>query len=200
MKKLKISLFVTFFSFTFFLSSCKSDDIDTTSSEYNDLLTSMSIFDLRHRAINRTSYVKEVVIVSFSSNKLQKESIVFNGKPYTDDGKNNDLLAGDGVFTSLGKFDFDSKVNYDEKQLIKSFVNAPIIDPLFEKSHELHDYIAKYEYFDNSESSNARKPAIVEVSCPVKFGTSGCYAHEWGLCNYCCVTIDTDNCTMTIGF
>jgi hypothetical protein len=48
---------------------------------------------------------RTVKIANFDANYQVVDSYVINGSTYNDDGKNNDIKAGDGIYTSIELFE-----------------------------------------------------------------------------------------------
>jgi hypothetical protein len=202
MKRILVYLGLTIFVPALVLFSCQKENSTDVSAktEQSLLKENVAILDLRVRTIDNDTYIKEVVILNFSSEPLNKQLLVLKGKNYSDDGMNNDLTAGDGVFASFEQYRFDNIVKFDKNKMIRSLSGHPIIDPTFRKSNELRSAMDQYAYYDNSLGTKKSKTAIVEVTCPIKFGTNGCIAERIGICRNCCFSIDFNNCTVTIGF
>lgn len=166
---------------------------------------SIAVVDFRIRSINDTQYVKEIHLKDFSSQNLLGDVIGTNNEIYTDDGNENDLDAGDGIYTSLTVYTHDVNVPYNNHSLVTSYLSNSIVHPDFMYMSELNNYLQDYniyKYEGNDESGPLfSKPGVditVGIECPVTFGTCGCYAHKWGWCDCCCIGIDIDNCKVYV--
>ena len=91
----------------------------------------MSIFDATIRNIDENQYVKELFLENFSDKNWDKTEIGFDGMLFQDNGKGNDLIANDQIFTSANKFEFNEVVTYDKNVSVKSVLNKAIISPEF---------------------------------------------------------------------
>ncbi|MFN7118092.1 MAG: hypothetical protein ACK4TA_14925 [Saprospiraceae bacterium] len=153
------------------------------------------MFDARIHSLNQEEYVRELVFVSFSDDAQMPAIIAFDGVAFSDNGEQMDRVAGDGIYTSVEKFKHDARIPFLADQMLRSVMENPIVDPTFKHSKALADYSAAYTLRANEVQSR-----ILEVTCPIKFGTNGCRAEQWGWCSNCCFSIDFDNCTVTVGF
>jgi hypothetical protein len=202
MKKVFFYFATSLLAVSAFMFSCQkesSTDI-TAKTEQSLLKENLAILDLRVRTLDKDMYVKEVVLQNFSSEPFKKDFLTIKGKNYSDDGTSNDLIAGDGIFTSSEQYSFDNIVKFDKNQTIRSLSGRPIVDPEFKNIPELRKIIESYSYYDQTNNVNGRKPALLEVTCPITFGTSGCPAERAGWCKSCCFFIDFSKCSVTFGF
>lgn len=211
MRALTIILFImkNFFSFciiavfALFLSSCTEDAITSTAELPNEFAelqefnanTDLSVFDVRARSITETKFVKEVVLINHANAARLPGSINFKGEQMLDNGVGNDAIADDGIYTSLESYDFANfKIAYDAAEPVQSVLSSPIVHPDFEYQNKL---ISASQTYDIREFSEAK---IISVTCDVTFGCGGCRADRWGWCDNCCVCVDTDSCSVTVGF
>ena len=195
----KIFLFIFVGLLVFSTQSCSDDSLSAIQPELSDteyFQKNISLFDARVRSLDKTMYVREVYFLNLGSdlNRMPSE-INFQEVVFFDDGKGNDLVKNDGIYTSFQSFNYDARISYDEKELLKSVLEKPIVSIDFTQSTELHEKVKSYSLRQGQLQSR-----ILEVTCPVKFGTKGCRAERWGWCDSCCVTVDIDNCTVTVGF
>lgn len=131
--------------------------------------------------------------MNFSDQNEMPNTVNLKETLFADDGSENDLVAGDGVYTSTIRFNHDSVVKFNSLTPIRSTLDAPIVSSKFRYIEQLRSEIAKY----NVASGRSK---IIEVTCEIEFGTKGCNAQRWGWCDSCCVTIYTDTCSVTFGF
>jgi hypothetical protein len=130
MKKTGLFLFSVIASLAF--TSCSNNDevafsndakavtVDTKSNDpyesffkYNALLCGP-----REKVDGYTdTSAKTIYMVSYDEASL-KDSYVFNGVDYTDNGQNNDRLAGDGIYTSAKLYDNPTNVADEEFHVI----------------------------------------------------------------------------------
>ncbi len=164
-------------------------------SEADLFKQNVSLFDARTRSVNTQEYTKELKFVDFSGQTPMPSTIAFQGMLFADTGEGLDLIAGDGVYTSVESFTHSSEVPYVEGQTIRSVLSNPLVDPAFRQSQQLSLLAADYELRSGEVQSR-----ILEVTCPITFGTNGCRAERWGWCTNCCFSVDFDNCTVTVGF
>ena len=58
-------------------------------------------------------YARTIEVKSFDTNLKMEQTLALDFNDFTDDGKNNDLTAGDGIYTSVKLFSADDfKTNY----------------------------------------------------------------------------------------
>ncbi|WP_343636253.1 hypothetical protein [Fluviicola sp.] len=65
---------------------------------------SVAILPKSHLVVNNgTEYVQQFSLLMFDESYVPSDSYILNNVDYTDDGKFNDVVAGDGVYTSVIK-------------------------------------------------------------------------------------------------
>jgi len=102
---LKLSLAIIISGVT--LYSCSNDEATQPVSEITEAESlaffkeNMSIFDARVRTLDETSFVKELYLANFSDKSWDRNQIGFDNIVFQDNGEGNDLVANDGIFTSL---------------------------------------------------------------------------------------------------
>ena len=164
---------------------------EDSQSEQNDFFKQNVAFaDARVRSISETHYVREVVLIAFSDSKELSLSITYDGTSFFDNGINNDEIANDGVYTSRAQFSHNSRVPLRDLYKSRSVMKDVIVDQNFRHQQNLQ-VLLKQEHFkprgmgDNKQSSNS----VSSLSCVIEFGTCGCLADSWGICDCCCITI-----------
>ncbi|HEY3401901.1 MAG TPA: hypothetical protein VGK59_00860 [Ohtaekwangia sp.] len=168
-------------------SSAKRVEADKVFKE------NVSLLDARIRNLDGAQYVRELVFTDFSDEGAMPISVIMDEIAFMDDGSGNDLVAHDGIYASVNAFAYSSTVKYNASEPIRSMLSAPIISSQFKHLESLREQNKKY----NTESGRAQ---IIEITCEIEFGTTGCNAQVWGWCNSCCVTVYTDTCTVTVGW
>ena len=151
----------------------------------------VALFDARIRAVESNGFVKELVFADFSEKGVLGDAVVFEGEPFTDNGKQFDAKAGDGIFTAVEKSAYNASVTAESLIGLqpKSLLEAPVVDAAFGRSAELLAYQATHDRYP-SGLANARMEQV--VVCDVTFGGTGCRAQRWGLCESCCIVFS--NC------
>lgn len=150
----------------------------------------VALFDFRARAVDPANFVKELVFADFSEEGVLGKAIVFEGIAFTDDGKQFDRKAGDGVFAAVEKQPYNESVKAGTLtgSQPKSFLDAPIVNASFKKSAELSTYQATTQrYIANEPNARAALPPV--YICDVEYGGNHCRAAQWGWCQDCCVLI-----------
>ena len=157
---------------------------------------SVTIFDARTRALSSTEYAVEIVLINFANNGELPGSIYFRDIEMKDDGSGLDQVAGDGVYTLPGSYAFSSDVPYDPNKQIQSRLSAPVVHSEFIYTNELTTFAGNYS---PRPSNGSGGQGLVEVTCDVYWGGSKCRFARWGLCKRCCVRVDLDSCSVTLG-
>ena len=112
MKYLPIAVFV---ASIFVFSSCQKENAANQNSAQEITGTQIpeyQVSDITIRSLNSNYYVKELSLLN--ADGKTPSFININGSDYSDNGRNNDLQADDGVFTSLETFEHNAEVPYFE--------------------------------------------------------------------------------------
>ena len=121
------------------------------------------------RNLNAKSFVKELKLVNFSDLALLPLGFGLREVTYTDNGQNYDLIAGDGLYTSVEKFEITPKQAANPVGVSVPVMQNIVVDNAFQHENEL----GKGEY--------GRKIIIkcnfYKCGCPCK--TFTCRACEW---------------------
>jgi len=183
------------------LSSCNEDAIvETTETpialeEFSQ--KNVSFFDARTRSIDEENYLQELYFANFSDEDLRINNTYFDGVQYSDLGVGNDLVANDGIFTSVDVFQHNERIQYDERNPIKSVLEKPVVSPNFTQDEKLAELESTYEYRNLPGQVQTR---IFEVTCDITWTGGGCRACDWwggSHCNWC---FSLSNCSVTVGF
>lgn len=188
------------------LFSCnKNNDIQpnlkmTEAESVSFFKENMSIFDARVRTLNESFFVKELYIANFADRSWDKSEIGFDNTLFKDNGEGNDLIANDGIFTSVEKFNFNDKIVYDKEVELKSVMNKMITSPSFKHTKKLNDLKAEYRIntiYEAEDGLTGRDGPKAELTCDVEICSSGCIA-DWIWEGFGCICVS--NCTATIGW
>lgn len=193
----------TLFALSMFLLGSCSEEVMQKEEEAPKLSSAeflkqnMSIYDARVRSVDETSYVRELFLANFSDQKWDKTSIGFEGFLFEDNGTGNDLVANDGVYTSVEFFSHDSKVPYMKDRLVRSVLATPIVSPEFKKFESLQELSMSYDL--NRIDKNGAKIAgpVATLECDVELCSDGCLA-DWVWDGFGCVCVS--NCKATVGW
>lgn len=169
---------------------------EATLSDSEFFKQNISIFDARVRSTSETQYVKEMYLKNFSGKAWGKTSIGFEGQLFEDNGAGNDLVAGDGIFTSVDKFNHSANVPFVSNQQLRSVLEAPIVSPSFTKRTELEEFAYSYELNRSSEAAKVAGP-VATLECDVELCSTGCIA-DWIWDGFGCVCVS--NCRAKIGW
>ena len=201
---LKFTLTIMIASVT--LYSCSDNEtiepiIEMTQAESSAFFKkNMSIFDARVRTLNETSFVKELYLANFSDKSWDRNEIGFENIVFQDNGEGNDLVANDGIFTSIDEFNFNEKISYNKNIEILSVMNTSIVSPEFRYLDKLNDLKLKYKikkYWSVDDSFTTSKDPVGTITCDVEICSSGCIA-DWIWDGFGCICVS--NCSVTIGF
>jgi hypothetical protein len=201
---LKFSLAIIIASIT--LYSCSDNEAIEPISEMTEAESlaffkeNMSIFDARVRTLNETSFVKELYLANFSDKSWDRNQIGFDNIAFQDNGEGNDLVANDGIFTSIKKFNFNEKVAFRKNIKTLSVMNVTVTAPEFKHSKKLNELKSEYKIktvasLDNNVAAKAGPKA--SITCNVEICSSGCIA-DWIWDGFGCVCVS--NCSVTIGW
>ncbi|QCE43054.1 hypothetical protein [Psychroserpens sp. NJDZ02] len=201
---LKFSFAIIIISIT--LYSCSEDETVEQEPQMTEVESlaffkeNISIFDARVRTLNETSFVKELYLANFSDKSWDRNQIGFDNIVFQDNGEGNDLVANDGIFTSVKKFNFNEKVTYRKDVKTLSVMDVIVTAPEFKYSNKLIDLKSKYEMqsisdLDNNSGEKAGPKA--EITCDVEICSSGCIA-DWIWDGFGCICVS--DCSVTIGW
>lgn len=201
---IKFSLAIVIATIT--LYSCSDNEALEPVSEMTEAESlaffkeNMSIFDARVRTLNETTFVKELYLANFSDKSWDRNQIGFDNIVFQDNGEGNDLVANDGIFTSIKKFNFNEKVTYREGIKTLSVMDVVVTSPEFKYSKKLNDLKSNYEIQSISSLDNnfaAKTGPKAEITCDVEICSSGCIA-DWIWDGFGCICVS--NCSVTIGW
>ena len=191
MKKIFFITCLSIFSFITSTLNAKTMSISNNIDE-KFIAENISIFDARIRSLDTKTYVKELLLVNFSETSWNTVGIGFSGVLFKDDGKDNDLKANDGIFTSVLNFRYNNEIMYDSRYPIKYVMDQIIISSQFKHLDKLDKYTENYNY--STYGKGKIKPGGY-VKCDFKVVSSGCLADDlW--CGFGCVELS--NCSFKI--
>ncbi|MBT8232139.1 MAG: hypothetical protein HKO66_14700 [Saprospiraceae bacterium] len=91
----------------FFLYAIVMNSQDLTKSiQENYTLSELSV-----RSLNASKYVRQIKMTDYSKS-LGIQKFAFLDEAFSDEGAGNDLVANDGIFTSIESYDHNSNVKY----------------------------------------------------------------------------------------
>ena len=129
----------------------------------------VAFVDAYTRNLDANSYVREMKLVEFSSKGGLPKGVGFAGMAFGDEGKNNDQVAGDGIYTSTEKYGITTHQEANAVGERKSVLSKIYVDNNFKFDSELKKggYVEKITV----------KCRIIRCGCPCK--TFTCNACEW---------------------
>ena len=171
------------------LTSCNDERIDIGTEQLSleeFSQKNVSFFDARIRSINETQYVRELYFVNFSDVELRIDNTYFEGRQYSDNGEGLDLVANDGIFTSIDLFQYNERVQYDSSNPNRSVLDRPIVSPNFIHYEKLAELEVNYHF--RGLPKQARTRLGLEINCNIIWTGGGCKACDWwggGYCDWC---------------
>lgn len=147
----------------------------------SNLSKNASLVNARVRSLNSTTYVREIIFVDFS--KAAPEPVIgWDQDVFGDEGKDNDQVAGDGVYTSKNKYSHSAAVPYQSGKPVRSVIDGPVVDGQFLYSSDLDKYIGENQVQYRGGPTGHIEIELVRCMCPSE---CTCYACEWGITNWC---------------
>ena len=127
----------------------------------------------------------QLKIVSFNNLVLLKNQYFIDGVAYTDDGKFNDLVAGDGLYTSVNKLSYKSDLDRTD------VVN---FNEVFKYQDELYKYM--HDAGDVAEKTSVSLSCKIRIArCPETNWWNSCWPLE-SPCN----CIEFYDCELTLTY
>ena len=144
----------------------------TLTSDY--ILKNVAATDAKIRSLNEDSYVRILVVKDFDGSIELPLIFGMGDDIFYDDGTKNDLIAGDGVFTSEASYEHTASIPYMADAIERSVINSPITSgETFQHTEALAEYFPR--------GAQARGPEIT-------FGLCWCPTECWCLA---CAIADT---------
>ncbi len=155
-----------------------------TANDFDPIREHVAITASYTRNLNSKSFVKELKLENFSKLALLPEGFGLREVTYADNGQNDDLVAGDGLYTSVEKFEITAKQASNRIGVSVPVLRNIVVDNAFQHDDELKkgDYSRKIIIKCNFH----------KCGCPCK--TFTCRACEWW--GWSCWTMD--ECTITV--
>jgi hypothetical protein len=189
---LKSSLLITVFMSTFLLSC--STDAEIATESLNDFGSSVAI--VNKQGISKSDLTNTTItihLVNFNPNYSLESKYKINNIEYSDNGLYNDEVAGDGLYTSVEKFDLSksnfSTLNNSDAHLGSSFA-----------------YINNFKIWVGNNSKSFEKSGIkptvsikVNVGCDIV--TRSCPQDTWyNTCLFSdeCTCVYLENCKLDV--
>lgn len=149
----------------------------------------IALFDANVRSLDEENYVRELYFANFAKESWDKVSVGFEGFLYNDDGRGNDLVANDEIYTSDLTFKHDATVPYDPANKVRSVFNNTLTDVDFKWDKELGVKVA-----------NEKKgilPGHGTIRCKFNTCSTGCFA-DWVWDGFGCIC--PSNCDFEFGW
>lgn len=190
-------MYVGIFALVLCLSSFKvmaQDGFPTTTQEKTKYVSENFVFiSVKAVKIDENSYLKEIVCRDF---KTKDNSVIagfsIDEEMFTDNGKENDKLANDGIYTSVSKYTIES----NEDVLVIS--DNPTVAKSFKFKELLEIYLNEHGIVVPNEGPSLSIDCDVE-SCDCE--ACGCLACRfgWGKRLNWCFRFKNCHMTLTVG-
>ncbi|MBI3139534.1 MAG: hypothetical protein HYZ15_13240 [Sphingobacteriales bacterium] len=172
MKKCLFLLGVLFISATSFSQGTKTIESDAFGEN-------VAITASFTRNLDAKTFVKEIKLVSFSASYALPLGFGLKEINYSDNGKLYDLVAGDGIYTSVDRYEITDKQASNPVGVSVPVLQQIVVDASFK--HD--DQLAKGEYSGKIKI----KCRVYKCGCPCNTFTCGacilfgwsCIAVEW---------------------
>ncbi|RYY86793.1 MAG: hypothetical protein EOO15_13510 [Chitinophagaceae bacterium] len=154
----------------------------------------VALTDARVRVVAKGQLVREIVLADFSKTQKIAPAFGLNNDVFLDDGKGNDLKAGDGVYTSTDIYPGTEKTAGLEEGATRSTLDKPVVDPGFSHQAELE------KYFSADQSATGK--VGISLTCDMVW----CNCASNCRCRACDVSwlphrcFELKNCSVTVDF
>lgn len=191
MKNLFKGYYLVLLSILVLASSC-SNEGDITKESLDDFGSSVAIINTNDISKQDLSNIPiTVALINFNSNYMLEDKYKINDIEYSDNGLFNDEVAGDGIYTSVEKFDLSKSNNSLNIKNSDAFVGSN-----FAYLEELKSWLNT----DNNVDTYAKGPrptASITVSVGCDIVTRPCPQTTWY--NTCwfsneCTCVYLENC------
>lgn len=136
----------------------------------------LSFYDVRVRSLSEESYVVEILMVNFSNQPSKlSESFSFQNSVYSDNGKGNDLVAHDGLYTSVEEVNHDRRIPHDRAKTHYSVMKNPVVDSAFKYRSNIEGFESNYSF-----RKGGLLTRVFEITCKVTL-SGNCHGYP---CNY----------------
>ncbi|WP_066441182.1 choice-of-anchor X domain-containing protein [Chryseobacterium sp. CCH4-E10] len=142
----------------------------------------IAIMDARILSLSEKEFTKQLIVSNFSEENKLPSQLNFLDEEFFDDGKNNDEVAGDGIYTSKQTFLHSERVPYVKTEKSYSVLDHIIIDKNFKKTESLEK---------KKKGASSFGGPTATLDCDIKW-VCGCMSS-------CCGFI-VSNCHFTIGW
>ena len=99
----------------------------------------VAILDMRIRTVSATVYTREIVIRDFDGTIELVAGFGFGPDFFADDGQGNDLVAGDGVFSSERCYPHNPAMPFVALNAVTSALETIILDTQFQHTEQLEN-------------------------------------------------------------
>lgn len=192
MKNLFRGYYLLLLSMMVLVTSCANEE-DSTNESLDDFGSSVAIIntnDINQKDLSNIPITVE--LINFNSNYVLEEVYKINDIEYNDNGLFNDEVAGDGIYTSVEKFDF-SKFN----NLPKIKKSDVIVGNNFTFLDELKLWLNSNYKTESFAKGPGRPTVSIKVSVGCELVTRPCPQTTWyNTCYFSdeCTCVYIENC------
>ena len=162
----------------------------------------LALVDARVRSIDKEFFVKELLWVDFGKSGEVADSVDFQDEEFADDGIGNDLVKGDGIYTSLKQYEHNANISYNEELTPISVMKEVITDNEFLYENSLQDYMANYSKPGTFSQAKFYAVVVCDVSvCICKLqclSCNNCFSGVPGYTSAICLKLK--NCKVEVGW
>ncbi len=130
---------------------------DSKDPDFTRFRENVAIYGTFTRNLDAKTYVKEIKLVSFSADYKLPEGFGIKGVTVSDDGRQYDLVAGDGIYTSVEKYEITEKQAGNPVGVSVPVTDKIIVDLSFKQEVQLNEVVNDFK---------------IKIKC--KFSKCGC--------------------------
>lgn len=164
----------------------------------------VAILDLRERTTSTKSFVLELVLRNYNPKAKLSTIYVVDGLNFYDNGKGDDKISGDGIYTSDKRGQYVKSVRQESIGDLRSRTKAAIFNPSFDHETSLRRDVKAYPLHNsegvegdtNDDGSQGMKIKLgFGIECDLTIGGNDCWLADQTDCCDCCPTLS--NCTVS---
>jgi hypothetical protein len=156
----------------------------------------VAIVAATERSISEKEYVRQIRLKIFEGTQTGPIVIGNDAYGFVDDGTGNDLVSGDGIYTTVNSFPYTDANAFNPEAPEKSVLSAAIVNRNFGHREELKEFLNDNPPVPGADGLEISLECDVTwCSCSSKCG--GCYV-SWGARRGCVPCPKFTDCKLTI--
>lgn len=140
---------------------------DTKDPDFTGFRENVAMNGTFTRNLDAKTYVKEIKLVNFSATYKLPPGFGIKGVTVADDGQHYDLVAGDGIYTSVEKYEITEKQANNPVGVSVPVTDKVIVDQSFKQDEKLKEVMNDFK---------------IKIKC--RFSKCGCPCQTF-TCNAC---------------